>query len=110
MYDRALKTIRQYHRLSQADLADQLAMSKSYLNEIERGRKEPSLEILRKYAKRFDLKLSSLMLFAERSENSTYDRARVFAADKVLKMLEWMAEGAENEQSKEELTRSAHTG
>ena len=109
MYDRALKTIRQYHRLTQSDLADQLAMSKSYLNEIERGRKEPSLEVLGKYAKRFDLKLSSLLLFAERSENSTYDRARVFAADKVLKMLEWMAEGAENEQSKEELARSAHT-
>lgn len=110
MYDRALKTMRQYHRLNQAELADQLGISKSYLNEIERGKKEPSLDILSRYANRFDIKLSSLMLFAERTENSTYGRARVFAADKVLKMLEWVAEGAENEQNQEALSRNAHPG
>lgn len=99
MYDRALKTIRQYHRLSQVTLADQLGMSRSYLNEIERDKKEPSLEILNKYAVRFEVPLSSLMLFAEQTQNSTYDKARVFVADKVLKMLEWVAESEENEQN-----------
>ncbi len=91
MYDRALKTIRQYHKLSQAEMAAQIGISRSYLNEIERDRKEPSLDILKKYATRFDLPLSSLMLFAEQAQDSHYDRARVFFADKVLKMLEWVA-------------------
>ncbi len=99
MYDRALKTIRQYHRISQTDLASQLSISKSYLNEIEKKRKEPSLEILNKYATRFDVPLSSLMLFAERTQNSNFDKTRVFVADKVLRMLEWAAEGAEDDQN-----------
>lgn len=98
MYDRALKTIRQYHRLSQSDLAEQINISRSYLNEIERKKKEPSLEVLKKYSERFEVPLSSLMLFAEQGGSTTFDRARVFVADKVLKMLEWVAEGEEGEQ------------
>ncbi|GAA4780938.1 hypothetical protein GCM10023219_31330 [Stakelama sediminis] len=97
MYDRALKTIRQYHRLSQSDLAEQIGISRSYLNEIERDRKEPSLDILGRYAKRFDVPLSSIMLFAEQSDQSGFDKARVYFADKVLKMLEWVAEAEEDE-------------
>lgn len=100
MYDRALKTIRQYHRLSQSEMAEQIGISRSYLNEIERDKKEPSLEILRKYAERFEVPLSSLMLFAERAHSSTYDKARVFVADKVLKMLEWAAEGQDDDEVK----------
>ncbi|MCP1237676.1 helix-turn-helix domain-containing protein [Gluconobacter kondonii] len=100
MYDRALKTIRQYHRLSQSDLAEQINISRSYLNEIERNRKEPSLEVLKKYAERFEVPLSSLMLFAEQGAGTTFDKARVFVADKVLKMLEWVAEGEDVEQRK----------
>ncbi len=96
MYDRALKTLRQYHRLTQSDLADQLSMSRSYLNEIERKRKEPSLEILSKYAERFDIPLSSLMLFAEQTQNPKLDKARLYVADKVMKMLEWIAEDEDN--------------
>lgn len=109
MYDRALKTIRQYHRLSQADLADQLEISRSYLNEIERNRKDPSLEVLNKYSKRFDVPLSSLMLFAERTNAGRYEKARVFVADKVLRMLEWAADGADGEQNEETTASSIHT-
>lgn len=98
MFDRALKTIRQYHRLSQSALAEQINISRSYLNELERGKKDPSLEILSKYAARFDIPLSSLMLFAERTQDKTYDRARVFLADKALKMLEWLAEGTDDDE------------
>lgn len=108
MYDRALKTVRQYHRLSQSDLAEQLQISRSYLNEIERGKKEPSLEVLSKYASRFDVPLSSLMLFAERTQDKSYDKARVFLADKVLKMLEWLAEDMDDERGSAE-KKSAHT-
>ena len=108
MYDRALKMIRQYHRLSQSDLAEQIDISRSYLNEIERGKKEPSLEVLNKYSSRFDVPLSSLLLFAERTQDRNFDKARVFFADKVLKMLEWVAEGTEDEQDTTRKT-SAHS-
>ncbi|MEN3168417.1 helix-turn-helix transcriptional regulator [Gluconobacter sp. OJB] len=108
MYDRALKTIRQYHRLSQSDLAEQINISRSYLNEIERNKKEPSLEVLKRYAERFEVPLSSLMLFAEQGAGTTFNKARVFVADKVLKMLEWVAEGENDEQEKASKT-TVHT-
>jgi len=108
MFDRALKTLRQYHRLSQSDLAEQLGISRSYLNEIERNKKEPSLDILTRYSIRFDIPLSSLMLFAEQSQNPTLDKARLYVADKVLKMLEWIAED-DNDAEKTPLERSVHT-
>lgn len=108
MYDRALKTIRQYHRLSQSDLAKQIDVSRSYINEIERKKKEPSLEILKKYSKRFDVPLSSLMLFAEQGQNKKNDNTRIFIADKILKILEWVADGEDNEQ-KAENKKNTHT-
>lgn len=98
MYDRALKTIRLYHRVTQAELADQIGISRPYLNEIERNKKTPSLDILQKYAERFDVPLSSIMIFAERTQDTSADKARVFVADKVLKMLEWVAQGKEDER------------
>lgn len=96
MFDRALKVVRQYHRISQSDLADRIGISRSYINEIEKGKKEPSIDVLRKYSDLFDIPVSSLMLFAERSNDSKVDGARVFAADKVLKMLEWLSDGIDD--------------
>ncbi len=98
MYSRALKTLRQYHRLNQAELAEQMGISRSYLNEIENKRKEPSLEMLTKYADRFDVPLSSILLFAEQANEKKYEKARVYFADKMLKILEWVAETEDDEE------------
>jgi transcriptional regulator with XRE-family HTH domain len=94
MYNRALKLIRQYHRLSQVELADHLGLSKSFISEIEKKNgKKPSIDVLERYAAHFNISLSSLFFFAESTEASDIaERSRVFAADKVLKMLEWLEE------------------
>ena len=94
MYDRALKLIRQYHRLSQAELADALNLSRSFVSELEKhGGKKPSIDVLERYANYFKIPVSSLLLFAERSASSDLrEKSRTFAADKVLKMLEWLEE------------------
>lgn len=94
MYHRALKLIRQYHRLTQVELAERLGLSKSFVSEIEKENgKKPSIEVLQRYANFFKIPLSSLMLFAERTDESDFgERSRAFSADKVLKMLEWIEE------------------
>lgn len=102
MFERALRIVRQYHRLSQSEMADKIGISRSYLNEIEKGKKEPSLDVLKKYSDAFDLPLSHLMLFAERSDTGKADGIRHFAASKVLKMLEWLADGIEDADADEE--------
>lgn len=99
MFDRALKVVRQYHRLGQSELADKIGISRSYLNEIEKGKKEPSIDVLRRYSEYFNVPMSSLMLFAENSDGSSAGTVREFAADKVLRMLEWLSEGIDDEDA-----------
>lgn len=91
MYSRALKIIREYHRISQKDAASSLGISKSYLSEIEGGKKSPSLDILERYSDYFKIPLSSILLFSEISNSpDSYEKFRGFAADKILKILEWI--------------------
>jgi transcriptional regulator with XRE-family HTH domain len=98
MYDRALKLIRQYHRLSQAELADALNLSRSFVSELEKpGGKKPSIDVLERYAAHFKIPVSSLLLFAERSGSDFHERSRTFAANKVLRMLEWLEETTSDE-------------
>jgi transcriptional regulator with XRE-family HTH domain len=102
MYNRALKLIREYHRLSRTELAQKVGLSKSYVSELERGRK-PTIEVIERYAETFRIPVSSLLLFAEYSDDPNMpERARAFAADKVLKMLEWLRDTAAEEGDDEE--------
>ena len=101
MYHRALKLIRQYHRLSQVELAERLGLSQSYISEMEKdGGKRPGIDVLERYASYFRMPLSSLLLFAERTETDDIgERSRFFVADKVLKMLKWFEETTWSDES-----------
>ncbi len=93
MIARALKLIRQYHKLNQTELANRLSISTSYLSELESGKKEASLDILQKYADCFNVPLSSLVVFSETLEGAhSVSKARAFISKKMLKILEWIAD------------------
>ena len=92
MQHEALRLVRVFHDLSQSALAEKLSISKSYLSEIESGKKQPTLELLQKYADFFNMPLSSLLFFSENLESPTKaDRVRLAVASKALKMLDWIA-------------------
>ena len=96
MLHRALKTLRSFHRLSQVELARRLNISNSYLSEIESGIKKPGLDLLEQYELVFQIPVSSILLFSEElGQNTLGRRIQVKAANKVLKMLEWIAETEE---------------
>ena len=103
MLNRALKLLRTYHQFSQVELAKQLCISNSYLSEIESGAsdKAPNLELLRKYGEFFKIPVSSILLFSESLESNRKPgtRLRVAAADKILRVLEWIDERDELEKS-----------
>jgi transcriptional regulator with XRE-family HTH domain len=61
----ALKMFRTIHGYKAKELAGHLELSPSYLSEIENGKKSPSYELLERYAKVFDVKLSTLIIFTE---------------------------------------------
>lgn len=94
MLNRALKLLRAYHQLKQVELAKRLNISSSYLSELESGDKAPSLDILSKYAEIFKMPVSSILLFSESVGNAHKPgtKLRVAAADKILRLLEWLQE------------------
>ena len=83
--------VRVFHDMNQSTLAERLQISKSYLSEIESGKKQVTLELLQKYANTFGMPLSSLLFFAEQVEGGAREKVRTAIASKVVKMLDWMA-------------------
>jgi transcriptional regulator with XRE-family HTH domain len=63
MLGKALRLIRVFHDLSQKDLAEKLEISKSYISEIESGKKTPTIDLLNKYSNFFDIPTKRLFIF-----------------------------------------------
>lgn len=96
----ALRLIRVFHDLKQNELADKLGISKSYLSEIEKGTKTPSLDIIEKYAKEFRVTPSSIMFFAEELPNAQLgERVRSKIAGKVIDILRFVERKADAEDA-----------
>ena len=95
MIHRALKLTRQYHRLTQAELAERLNISKSFISELESGKKAPTLDLLERYAHEFKMPASTLLMFAERLGTGEPSK-KAARADKVLRILEWVANGEDD--------------
>jgi transcriptional regulator with XRE-family HTH domain len=98
MLNDALKQIRIFHDMKQVELAQELNISKSYLSEIESGRKSVSMDLLQKYAIVFSVPASSLLVFSENIDAvKASDKLRLKCATKIIKIMEWV--GARNEVS-----------
>jgi transcriptional regulator with XRE-family HTH domain len=95
--NKALRLIRIFHDLTQKDLAEKLKISRSYLSEIESGKKNPTLEIIVSYSEQFDIPMSSIMFFSEsmNSEDKT-EKLRGFISKKVIAILDFIAEKSDS--------------
>lgn len=91
MINRALKAIRVFHGLSQAELATELNISKSYLSELENGKKTVSYSFLEDFSNYFDMPVSTLVYFSENIENpeKISKKFKLLASRKILSILEW---------------------
>ena len=88
MMNEALKLIRVFHNLKQLETAERLGVSKSHISEIEKGTKNPSLDLINKYAQEFKLPPSSILFFAEELPIVKFgDRVRSRIARKSLDIL-----------------------
>ena len=92
----ALRLLRIFNGYKSAELAKKLELSQSYVSELENGKKQPTMEVLDKYAKVFEMKRSTLMLFAESLEGEEIKndkKQRIARAGmKLLKILEKVGE------------------
>ena len=99
MIAEALRLLRVYHRFSQSELSTDLHISKSYLCEIEAGKKKVSLEILNQYSKKFEVPVSSLLFFAESLEpGSKTSKISGTIAMSSLRLLSSIASGGKTEE------------
>ena len=90
MINEALRLVRVFHNLKQKDLADVLKLSASYLNEIESGKKQVTMEVLQKYSDYFKIPASSLLYFAEQKNKHSGESVANPIATKAIKMLDWI--------------------
>jgi len=75
--------MRVFHDCKTTELANALGMSASYISELERNKKTPSMDTLKKYADYFDTTVSAIMFFAEDVEKDK-DRTMKSAIRKKL--------------------------
>ena len=88
MLSEALRLLRIFHDIKAKDLATKLDISPSYLSEIENGKKEPPLELIRKYADIFKTTPSSILFFSEDSKSKNEgDKFKNNIRMKIIKFL-----------------------
>ena len=88
----ALRLLRIFNGYKSTELAKLLGISQSYVSELENNKKQPSMDVLDRYAKVFNMKKSTLLLFAESlerdNEYSNQKQKVAKAGMKLLKILE----------------------
>jgi transcriptional regulator with XRE-family HTH domain len=96
MLNEALRLIRVFHDLKQAEAAKNLGVSASYLSEVESGKKKPTLELIDKYAQTFRIPASSIMYFSENmGKLQAVEAARAVVAGKIIKLMQFLEAKAE---------------
>jgi transcriptional regulator with XRE-family HTH domain len=101
MIAEALRLIRVYHDLNQSELAERLKVSKSYLSELESGSKTPTLVVIERYAKEFDIPPSAILFFAENlGDPPAARKARSFVSRKIITLLRFIEERSEIKDAK----------
>ena len=89
MLHEALRLIRVFHDMKSGELAKELNISASYLSEIERGKKQPSVELIHKYSNIFHIKPSAILFFSEKiEEDSLKNKVKKTIRSKMLSFLQ----------------------
>lgn len=100
MINEVLRLLRIFHGYKSIELAKKIGISQSYLSEIENGKKDPSLEILKKYSETFKIKVSTLLLFSEELEKDEEKSIKKDIGKKMIKLLQFLEKfGALNEEN-----------
>ena len=68
-----LKVLRAEHDMTQADLADQLMVSRQTINAIEKGKFDPSLPLAFKLARLFNQPIEQIFIDEESNEQSGWE-------------------------------------
>jgi transcriptional regulator with XRE-family HTH domain len=85
----ALRMMRTINGLTQKEMAKALELSDSYVSELERDNRDPSLSVLQRYADYFQVPVSSILLFSESRGSESQGSGKKLVADKLLQIMRW---------------------
>lgn len=91
MKNELLKIIRTIYGMTQAEASAALGISKSYLSEIEAGKKKISIDLLEKYHQVFGVAPSEIMFFDEKFKSKPIEHIRKKMASFFFNTLNKMA-------------------
>lgn len=90
-----LKLTRAIYGYKANEMSSALGISASYLSEIENNKKQPSLELLEKYADIYGIRLSSLILLSENIENAEKaGKGTIFVRNMMMHLIQSMSKTA----------------
>ena len=89
MYGKVLRLLRLNNDYKTQEMSDILNISQGYLSEIENDKKEPSLEVLKKYSQIFKVPLSGIIAIAESIHGEKEDDS--YRKKIALKMFELLS-------------------
>ena len=78
----AVKELRKKRGLTQGNFCEQIGITQSYLSQVEKGHKEPSIDVLKKIANALDTPMPVLFWFTLTEEDVDESKVEVF---KLLK-------------------------
>lgn len=101
MTGEVLKRLRSIYGYTAKEFSQMISISPSYLSEIENDKKQPTLDLLEKYAEVLKIKLSSLILISENFEESEKtDRGATFVRNLMVHLIDKISDGNEDEENK----------
>ena len=92
MLGEVLRCIRIVNDTTLTSLSQEFDISQGYLSDIERGKKEATMEILKMYSQKFDIPLSGILFFYENKEQpKKFRRARYLLGKNALKIIKYLS-------------------
>jgi transcriptional regulator with XRE-family HTH domain len=86
--NKSLKVFRSFHRLSQSALAEKIGVPKSFISEIESGKRTVTLNLVEKYAELFSIAPSEILALSEAYDEREYSSA---PSKLLLKLIDWIS-------------------
>ena len=88
MLSECLRLFRVFHDKKLIELAKELDISPGYLSEIESGKKPPSMELIKKYAKVFKTTPSAILFFSEElDKDKKRSKLKISIRNKLIKFM-----------------------
>ena len=92
MLGETLHCIRVVNKATLMSLSKEFNISQGYLSDIERGKKDATLQVLKMYSSKFDIPVSGILFFYEnKNKPKEFTRIRRFLGKNSLKLIKYFS-------------------